>query len=60
MSIDRMELPQGTLELLMLKTVALEPHHGYEMTRRGRAQLETQTEAWRKLTITIGRVPEAN
>jgi PadR family transcriptional regulator, regulatory protein PadR len=32
----------------------------YELTRRGRAQLETQTEAWRKLTTTIGRVLEAS
>ena len=32
----------------------------YELTRRGRAQLETQTEAWRKLTTTIGRVLETN
>jgi DNA-binding PadR family transcriptional regulator len=32
----------------------------YELTRRGRAQLEIQAEAWRKLTTTIGRVLEAN
>jgi transcriptional regulator len=105
-----MELPQGTLDLLILKAVAAEPQHGwaisqrlhqmssatlqirqgslypalhrlerrgwikarwstsennrrakyYELTRRGRAQLETRTEAWRKLTTTIGRVLEAN
>jgi PadR family transcriptional regulator, regulatory protein PadR len=110
MSSDRMDLPQGTLDLLILKAVALGPQHGwaisqrlhqissatlqirqgslypalhrierrgwikarwstsennrrakyYELTRRGREQLETQTEAWRKLTTTIGRVLEAS
>jgi transcriptional regulator len=108
MSSDRMELPQGTLDLLILKTLALETQHGwaiserlyqissatlqirqgslypalhrlerrgwvkarwrtsdnnrrakyYELTHRGRAQLETQTAAWRKLAATIGRVLE--
>lgn len=108
MSSDRMGLPQGTLDLLILKTLALEPQHGwaiserlhqissatlqirqgslypalhrlerrgwvkarwstsdnnrrakyYELTRRGHAQLETQTAAWRKLAATVGRVLE--
>jgi PadR family transcriptional regulator PadR len=108
MSPDRMELPQGTLDLLILKVVALEPQHGwaiserlrhissaalqirqgslypalhrlerrgwikarlgtsdnnrrakyYELTRRGSAQLEAQTIAWRKLAATIGQVLE--
>ena len=106
MSSDRMELPQGTLDLLILKAVALEPQHGwaisarlhqissaslqirqgslypalhrlerrgwikarwgtsennrrakyYELTRRGRAELETQTTAWHKLAATVGQV----
>lgn len=106
MPSDRMELPQGTLDLLILKAVALEPQHGwaiserlhqissetlqvrqgslypalhrlerrgwikarwgtsdnnrrakyYELTRRGHAQLEEQTAAWRKLAATIGQV----
>jgi PadR family transcriptional regulator len=106
MSSDRMELPQGTLDLLILKAVALEPQHGwaiserlhrissaslqirqgslypalhrlerrgwikarwstsennrrakyYELTRRGRAELETQTTAWHKLAATISQV----
>ncbi len=105
---ERMELPQGTLDLLILKTIALEPQHGwaisqrlhqissatleirqgslypalhrlerrgwiksrwgtsdnnrrakyYELTRRGRAQLEAQTAAWRKLAATVGQVLE--
>jgi PadR family transcriptional regulator len=106
MSSDRMELHQGTLDLLILKAVALEPRHGwaisarlhqisnpslqirhgslypalhrlerrgwikarwstsennrrakyYELTRRGRAELETQTTAWHKLAATVGQV----
>jgi len=108
MSSGRMELPQGTLDLLILKAVALEPQHGwaiserlhqisseallirqgslypalhrlerrgwikarwgtsennrkakyYELTRKGRAQLDAQTEAWRKLAATVGQVLE--
>src|SRR5207249_10322093 len=102
-------LPQGTLELLILKTLALEPRHGwaiserlhqissatldirqgslypalhrlerrgwirarwgtsennrrakyYELTRRGRARLEAETDAWRKLSAAVSQVLEA-
>src|SRR5260370_37857350 len=31
---DRMELPQGTLDLLILKAVALEPQHGWAISER--------------------------
>ena len=108
MSSERMELPQGTLDLLILKALALESQHGwaiserlhqissetlhvrqgslypalhrlerrgwikarwgtsdnnrrakyYELTRRGRAQLDTQTAAWRKLAAAVGQVLE--
>jgi PadR family transcriptional regulator PadR len=108
MADDRVELPQGTLDLLMLKALALEPQHGwaiaerlhqissatlqirqgslypalhrlerrgwikaqwgtsdnnrrakyYELTRKGRAQLEAETSAWHKLTAAIARVLE--
>src|ERR1700680_3462208 len=34
MSEDRMELPQGTLDLLILKTLALEPRHGGAISER--------------------------
>jgi transcriptional regulator len=101
-----LELPQGTLDVLILKTLALEPRHGwaiserlhqisgerilikqgslypalhrlerrgwvkprwgtsehnrrakfYELTRRGRAELESQTDAWRQLAATVGLV----
>ena len=106
MENERMELPQGTLDLLILKAVALEPLHGwaiserlqqisndalqvqqgslypslhrlerrgwlkakwansennrrakyYELTARGRKQLETEMIAWRKLTYAIDRI----
>jgi len=105
---ERIELPQGTLDLLILKTLALEPQHGwaiservqqissdmlrlqqgslypalhrlerrgwikarwgtsennrrakyYELTRTGRKQLETEENAWRKLTAAIAQVLE--
>ena len=103
---ERLELPQGTLDLLILKTVALEPQHGwaiserlhrissatlqirqgslypalhrlerrgwikarwgtsdnnrrakyYELTRKGRTQLEAEADAWRKLSAAITQV----
>lgn len=34
MSEDRMGLPQGTLDLLILKTLALEPRHGWAISER--------------------------
>jgi PadR family transcriptional regulator len=101
-----MELPQGTLDLLILKVVALGPVHGYaiaqrlqqvsrdvvqvpqgslypalhrlenrgllaadwketetgreakfyRLTRKGRAQLDTETEGWRQLAEAIGLI----
>jgi transcriptional regulator len=32
--IDRLTLPQGTLELLILKALALEPLHGWALSER--------------------------
>src|ERR1044071_8257776 len=105
---ERLELPQGTLDVLILKSVALEPQHGwaiserlhqlssetllirqvslypalhrlerrgwikarwgttdnnrrakyYELTKKGRAQLEAETDTWRRLTAAIGQVLE--
>jgi transcriptional regulator len=101
-----LDLPQGTLDLLILKTVALQPQHGwavsqriqlissdvlrvqqgslypalhrlerrgwikatwgasennrrakyYEITSKGRAQLDAQADAWRRLTLAVGQV----
>lgn len=109
MNPKRLELPQGTLDLLILKTLALQPQHGwaiserlqqvstdalqvgqgslypalhrlerrgwikakwgvsdnnrrakyYELTRAGRKQLEIDTEEWRRLTMVIGQVLDA-
>ena len=106
MTDERLGLPQGTLDLLILKTLALESLHGwaiserlqqisrdalqvqqgslypalhrlerrgwikahwatsennrrakyYELTRRGRMQLESETLAWRKLTAVVDLV----
>ena len=104
----RMDLPQGTLDLLILKTVALGPQHGwaiseriqqisssvlqvqqgslypalhrmerrgwirarwgasdnnrrakfYELTPKGRKQLETEADSWRKLVAAVGQILE--
>jgi transcriptional regulator len=109
MTDERLDLPQGTLDLLILKTVALEAQHGwaiserlhqissaslhikqgslypalhrlerrgwikarwgtsdnnrrakyYELTKKGRARLEAETSAWRRLTAAIGQVLDA-
>ena len=106
---DGMDLPQGTLDLLILKALALGPQHGwaiserlhqissetlrirqgslypslhrlqrrgwikakwstsennrrakyYELTRRGHAELQSQTEAWEKLAATVAQVLQA-
>ena len=103
---ERIDLPQGTLDLLILKTVALGPQHGwaiseriqqisrevlrvqqgslypalhrlerrgwikahwgvsennrkakyYALTRAGRKQLETDEDAWRKLSTAVAQV----
>ena len=34
MPAERIELPQGTLDLLILRTVALEPQHGWAISER--------------------------
>lgn len=106
MTAPKSDIPQGTLDLLVLKVVALGPLHGYaiaqrlqqisrdvlqvqqgtlypalhrlenrgllaaewklsdtgreakfyRLTRRGRAQLDRETESWRRLTEAVGLV----
>jgi PadR family transcriptional regulator PadR len=34
MAADRLDLPQGTLDLLILKTLALQPRHGWAVAER--------------------------
>lgn len=107
---EHIELPQGTLDLLILRTLALGPQHGwaiserihqvsskilqvrqgslypalhrlerrgwikakwgvsennrrakyYELTKRGRKQLEAETSDWQKLTAAVARVLETS
>ena len=109
MADPQLDLPQGTLDLLILKTLALRPQHGwelsnrirqvsaealslqqgtlypalhrlerrgvissrwettdnnrraryYELTPRGRAQLEQETANWQMLATAVGRVLES-
>jgi PadR family transcriptional regulator, regulatory protein PadR len=109
MSENQLDLPQGTLDLLILNTLALEPRHGwaiserlhqissatlnirqgslypalhrlerrgwikaswgtsdnnrrakyYELTKRGRAHLEAEISAWRKLSAVVSQVLES-
>ena len=109
MSPLNIDLPQGTLDLLVLRTLSLGPQHGwaiservqqvssdvlriqqgslypalhrlerrgwikaqwgtsdnnrrakyYELTRVGRKQLETETEAWHKLTAAVAQILES-
>lgn len=106
MANERIDLPQGTLDLLILRTLALEPQHGwgiseriqqisrnvlqvqqgslypalhrlerrgwikarwgmsengrrakyYDLTRGGRKQLDSEAEAWRKLSAAVAQV----
>jgi PadR family transcriptional regulator PadR len=106
MPAQRIELPQGTLDLLILRTLSLGPEHGwaiseriqqissdalqiqqgslypalhrlerrgwitsrwgtsennrrakyYDLTKRGRRQLEVEKAAWEKLTAAVARV----
>jgi PadR family transcriptional regulator, regulatory protein PadR len=108
MTVARLDLPQGTLDLLILRTLALAPQHGwaiserihqisskvlqvqqgslypalhrlerrgwikahwgasennrrakyYELTARGRKQLEAGTTAWEKLTAAVAQILE--
>jgi PadR family transcriptional regulator PadR len=106
---EQLDLPQGTLDLLILKTLALEPRHGwaiserlhqissatlrirqgslypalhrlerrgwitaswgtsdnnrrakyYELTKRGRARLDVEISAWRRLSAVVSQVLES-
>jgi transcriptional regulator len=109
MSEERLDLPQGTLDLLILKTLTVGPRHGwaiserlhqvssatldirqgslypalhrlerrgwikprwgasdnnrrakyYELTKRGRARLENEISAWRRLSAAVAQVLES-
>jgi DNA-binding PadR family transcriptional regulator len=67
---SKLDLLQGTLDLLILRTLETGPRHGwaiselgrrarfYRLTASGRRQLEVETETWARLTAAIGRVLE--
>jgi PadR family transcriptional regulator PadR len=51
------DLLQGTLDLLILKTSALEPMHGWGIAQRtGQKQLEVELENWGRLSTAIALV----
>ena len=67
----RLDLPQGTLDLLILKALSLEPMHGwaisgpsennrkakyYDLTKPGRKQLASSASHWARLTSAVGLV----
>ena len=108
MGHEPLDMPQGTVDLLILRILSLGPRHGwsiaerlfqlssaalqikqgslypalhrlerrgwlkaewgpsdnnrrakyYELTRKGRAQLESETSAWQKLTAAVSQVLE--
>ncbi len=59
MTADRLDLPQGTLELLILKTLAPEPRHGWGISERIRQVLgpacarERDLREWMKETLSV-------
>ena len=44
MAADRLDLPQGTLDLLILKTLALQPQHGWAIADRIRQTSNDQVQ----------------
>jgi hypothetical protein len=59
----RIELPQGTLDLLILKIVALDPLHGWGISERLQQisnnvvkVQQTETQSWRKLAGAVAIV----
>ena len=64
MTTARIDLPQGTLDLLILRTLALEPQHGWAISERIR-QVSTEVlgpvaaDSWRMLTAAVGQILDA-
>ena len=53
---DRFDLPQGTLDLLIMPSETGREAKFYELTVKGRAHLKTETENWKRLTDVVGLV----
>jgi PadR family transcriptional regulator PadR len=73
MSEQTIDLPQGTLDLLILRTLVPEPMHGWAiserihqvssrvlqvLTKSGRKQLEVEEGEWKKLAAAVAQVLE--
>ena len=69
---EKIDLLQGTLDLLVLKALTLEPLHGLGVSRRieqitkgafltkaGQRQLEAETEDWQRISIAIASALKA-
>jgi DNA-binding PadR family transcriptional regulator len=59
----RSDLPQGTLDMLILQITALEPIHGYAIARRmqqiSRDALKSETANWARLSVAIDLIMRA-
>ncbi|MGH9159282.1 MAG: hypothetical protein ACRD2X_04770 [Vicinamibacteraceae bacterium] len=56
---DRIALPQGTLDLLILRSLRLGPQHGHAIAKaieQGRKQLTIETRKWDRLAGAIARI----
>jgi hypothetical protein len=50
---EKTDVLQGTLDLLIMRTVALEPTHGWAMTKAGRKQLAVEVSKWDRLSAGV-------
>jgi DNA-binding PadR family transcriptional regulator len=54
---EKSDLPQGTLDLLILKVVALGPVHGYAIAQRlQQVSCDSETASWERLTEAVGLI----
>jgi DNA-binding PadR family transcriptional regulator len=60
--VEKLDIPQGTLDLMILTILARDPLHGYGISQRltaaGRKQLEQHRERWHRITFAITSVLE--
>jgi len=59
MNEQETDVIQGTLDMLILKTLSLEPMHGFGITRGGKKQLEIETADWTRRATAIARLLKA-
>ncbi len=64
MSFPRIDLPQGTPDLLILRTLALAAQHGWAIAERGQQVsndvlcIQQGSRPWEKLTLAVAQVLE--